>query len=188
MPSILSTFRYGFIKYIQPKRVLIKHVLVRILLFVLVAAFIEAAVFNFRSITTMFNEPIDVSDQINLAQTEDGRYVASATQNTIELKNIDKKVNSVHLKLDKNQDAQEFSVLINFTDSAHSTYFNTTEYTVGVPEYKMSTVSKRSHYFVLQSTGNLKDLQLKIAGEKVNYPIYIKGLVLNDKYPFQFLY
>lgn len=187
MPSLFQTFKYAYQKYIQPNRARIWHVLKRVIVICLIALFLECVVFNFRALTTIFNKPHDVSDKINLEQTDDGRYVISALQNTIELKDINEKVGSIYFKMNKSQDPQEFTLKINFTDSGHSTYFDTTDYTVGVPEVNISTYSKRSQYFYLHPTGELKNLQFQVGGKDISYPLYIDKIVLNAHYPFDFV-
>lgn len=187
MPSLITTIKYAYKKHIQPRRARIRHVLLRILILLVIAAALEVVVFNFRSILTAFNKPIDISEKMNLQQTADGRYVVSATQNTIEIKDINEAVSSVNLKMNKNQGAQVFNVKMNFTDSGHSTYFDTTEYTVGIPEVEMSTNSKRSQFFTIHATGKVKDMKMQIYGEDLNYPLYIDALIINAQYPFDFI-
>lgn len=188
MPSLITTIKYAYKKHVQPRRARIKHILLCIIVLLCISAICEVVVFNFRTITTAFNKPIDISEKINLQQTNDGRYVVSSNQNTIELKEINQPINSVQLKMNKNQDAQIFDVKINFTDNAHSTYFDTTEYSVGIPEIEMSTISPRSQYFTIHPTGNVNDMRLHIFGENLNYPIYIDSIVINPHYPFNFVF
>lgn len=154
----------------------------------IIAALLECAVFNFRTLTTLFSKPNDISEKINLQQTNDGRYVISSVQNTIELKGINQKVDNIHLKMSEDQNAQVFTLKINFTDSAHSTFFDTTEYSVGIPEVDISTTSQRSQYFTVHPTGQVKDMQLQITGEHLKYPLYIDSIVINDHYPFNFVF
>lgn len=135
----------------------------------------------------MFFKPIDISEKINLTQTSDGRYVVSANDNIVELKDINEKVENVRIKMNKSQDAKLFKVKLNFTDGGHSTYFDTTEYTVGIPDVTMSTSSPKSQYFSIHSTGALKNLKLQFYGEQLNYPLYIDKIFINAHYPFEFI-
>lgn len=187
MPSLFQTFKYGYTKFVQPKRARIKHIACCLAVIVAIALFFEVVVFNFRAISTAFNKPIDISEKINLQKTSDGRFVVSAGQNTIELKDINQKVGCVHLAMDKSSDPQEFSVKINFTDSGHKTYFDTTDYTVGIPEVKISTTSQKTQYFTISPTGEVKDMKFIFGGKEINYPLYIKAIVINDRYPFDFV-
>lgn len=187
MPSLLSTIKYGYKKFIQPKRLRIKHLIIAIFSIILIAALTELVVFNFRAITTHFYDPIDISEKINLSQTSDERYVVSANENTIELKDINVKADNIRIKISKNQDAKLFKVKLNFTDGCHSTYFDSTEYTVGIPDVTMSTTSLKSQYFSIHSTGELKNLKLQFYGENLNYPIYIDKIIVNAHYPFDFV-
>lgn len=188
MPSLLSTIKYGYKKFIQPKRLRIKHLIIAIFSIILIAALTELVVFNFRAITTHFYDPIDISEKINLSQTSDERYVVSANENTIELKDINVKADNIRIKISKNQDAKLFKVKLNFTDGCHSTYFDSTEYTVGIPDVTMSTTSLKSQYFSIHSTGELKNLKLQFYGENLNYPIYIDKIIVNAHYPFDFVW
>lgn len=187
MPSLISTLKYGYKKYVQPKRARLIHVIVRLFILLLIATALEICVFNFRSISTVFLNPVDLSPKINLQQTSDGRFVVSANQNIIEIKDINQDVSNIHFKMNKNQDAQLFDLKINFTDSGHKTFFDTTEYSVGVPEYEMATNSVRSQYFTVHPTGQIKDMRIKVFGEDLNYPLYIDSIIINDHYPFEFV-
>lgn len=187
MPSLVSTLRYAYKKYIQSRRARIKHILLWLLAFLLLSACVETFVFNFRTWTSLFNEPIDLSEKINLQQTTDGRFVVSASDNIIEMRDINQQINNIHLKMNKNQDAKVFNVKLNFTDSGHSTYFDTTEYTVGIPDVSVSTSSQRSQYFSIHSTGKIGNLKLQIYGEHLDYPLYIDNIVANAHYPFNFV-
>ena len=187
MPSLITTIKYAFKKHVQPRRARIKHVLICLLVLLGIAALLEVVVFNFRTITTAFNKPVDISQKMNLQQTPDGRYVVSSNQNTFEIKDINQEISNIHLKMNKNQGAQLFNVKINFTDSGHSTYFESTEYSVGIPEITMSTNSKRSQYFTVHPTGKVKDIKFQITGEDLNYPLYIDSVFINSHYPFDFV-
>lgn len=187
MPSFLETLKYGYIKYIQPKRARIIHILSRIVICLVLAALLEVVLFNFRSITTLFNKPIDLAEKINLQQTDDERFVITSNQNTIELKNLNIPINSLNIQMNNGQDAQVCKLKINFTDSGHSTYFDTTEYTVGVPDVTVSTVSDRSQYFVLHATGQVKDLKILVHGEDIGYPLYFDTIIANPQFPFTFV-
>lgn len=187
MPSLITTIKYAYKKHIQPRRARILHILKCILVILAIAAAVEVCVFNFRAILTAFNKPIDISEKINLTQTADERYVVSSTQNVIELKDINENITALNLKMSKNQDAQIFNVKINFTDSGHSTFFDSTEYSVGIPEIEVSTASIRSQYFTIYPTGKVRDMRLQIYGEDLNYPVYIDSIIANPHYPFNFV-
>ena len=104
MPSLITTIKYAYKKHLQPRRARIRHILLRILILLAIAAALEVIVFNFRSISTAFYKPTDISEKMNLQQTADGRYVVSSAQNTIEIKDIGEEVSSINLKMNKNQE------------------------------------------------------------------------------------
>lgn len=187
MPSLITTIKYAYKKHIQPRRARILHILKCILVILAISAAVEVCIFNFRAISSAFNKPIDISEKINLTQTADERYVVSSTQNVIELKDINENITALNLKMSKNQDAQIFNVKINFTDSGHSTFFDSTEYSVGIPKIEVSTASIRSQYFTIHPTGKVRDMRLQIYGEDLNYPVYIDSIIANPQYPFNFL-
>ena len=75
---------------------------------------------------------------------------------------------------------------IQFTDDAHHTYFDSTEYTVGVPDVAVSTLSDQSEYINLNTAGLVDNLRIEITGENVSYPIKLSDIVLNAHHPFDF--
>lgn len=187
MPTLWQTIKYGWGRYVTPRRVLIKHIL-RVVLSILIISFLlEFFVCNFRYWTTLFNKPIDLSEKINLAKTGDGKFILSEQNNVIEIHNIDSHVTSINVDLDKNQDPVDFAWKVNFTDETHNNFFDTTDYTVGVPQINMSTASDRSQYFTLHTTGNVKSLKFEANGKKIQYPIFINSIIINAHYPFSFV-
>ena len=108
------------------------------------------------------------------------------SSNVLEFHDLNKEIHNIHLDFDNTQAAQNVTIQISFTDSAHETYFNTTEYTFGVPEVDVSTFSEDSQYLYLQSSGLIQDLRLEIVSEETTYPIILNAIVINDPQPFAF--
>ena len=187
MPTFLETLRSGYDRAIAPHAAVLRRILVSVLVLLCASMLIEVFVCNFRFFTSATNEPIDLADKINLQQTDDGRFVISESGTPIEIQGINAPVNNIFVKLSKHQNGQRFDLKINFTDSGHSTYFDTTEYTVGVPEVALSTASTRSQYFSLHTTGNVGNIKLQVTGDDVSYPIYIDTIYVNANYPFEFV-
>ena len=95
-------------------------------------------------------------------------------------------MHNIWLNFDYRQPAQELTVKIQFADDAHHTYFDSTEYTVGVPDVAVSTLSDQSEYINLNTAGLVDNLRIEIAGENVSYPIKLSDIVLNAHHPFDF--
>ena len=105
---------------------------------------------------------------------------------TLEFSNLNTEVHNIWLNFDYRQPAQELTVKIQFTDDAHHTYFDSTEYTVGVPDVAVSTLSDQSEYINLNTTGLVDNLRIEVTGENVSYPIKLSDIVLNAHHPFDF--
>ena len=90
------------------------------------------------------------------------------------------------LNFDYRQPAQQLKVKIQFTDEAHSTYFDSTEYTVGVPEVDVNTLCDQSEYINLNTTGLVSNLKITISGEDINYPVMLSDVSINAREPFLF--
>ena len=105
---------------------------------------------------------------------------------TLEFSNLNTEVHNIWLNFDYRQPAQELTVKIQFTDDAHHTYFDSTEYTVGVPDVAVSTLSDQSEYINLNTAGLVDNLRIEITGENVSYPIKLSDIVLNAHHPFDF--
>lgn len=159
-----------------------------------IAFFLEIFIFNFNFFSTISNEPTDMSDKITLPKSNkssvDGRpsFVLTSDSHFLEFRNIDQKINSIQIEFDTSQVAQAVEVKLQFTDEAHVSYFDTTEYTAGIPLTSMSTLLKQTQYVRLNTAGVMHDLKVEIVSETfdVQYPLYLKSVVLNPNRPFDF--
>ena len=126
--------------------------------------------------------PINLVGLADSSEVEEGSFAQNqpvrltATSNVLEFHDLNKEIHNIHLDFDNTQAAQNLTVQISFTDSAHETYFNTTEYTFGVPEVDVSTFSEDSQYLYLQSSGLIQDLRIEIVNEDATYPIVLNAL------------
>ncbi len=181
-------------KFIVPKKKRLLRLTRNLLLLLAAALALEIFLFNFNYFSTLQNSPIDLSDQISLAKSnkssDDGRasFVLTSDNHTLEFHNINKKVNSVQIEFDTEQTAQALEIKMQFTDEAHVSYFDTTDYTAGIPLMSMSTLLKNTQYMRLNTTGNMKDLRIEVVGNTydVQYPLYLKTIVVNPNRPFDF--
>ena len=154
---------------------------------VAVALFLEVFVFNINFYKSLGYNSIDLSDALTLQETTDEQYKITEVDNVIEFSNLNIEVHNVYLKFDWMQPAQNLTFKIQFTDDAHKTYFDSTEYTLGVPEVDMSTMVSESQYVNLQTTGYVDNLRIELVGnEKTSYPVRLTSLVLNAHRPFSF--
>lgn len=105
---------------------------------------------------------------------------------TLEFSSLNTEVRNIRIDFNADQPAQNIAVKIQFTDSAHQTYFDTTEYTVGIPDASVSTVVDPSKFINLQTAGYVENLRIEVVGEDVSYPILLNGVSLNAHRPFAF--
>ena len=175
----------------------IKHAAIRVGIILVLALLLEVFLFNMNFFISSTYEPVNLTNQSGLApadssEVEEDSFAQNqpvrltATSNVLEFHDLNKEIHNIHLDFDNTQAAQNLTVQISFTDSAHETYFNTTEYTFGVPEVDVSTFSEDSQYLYLQSSGLIQDLRIEIVNEDATYPIVLNALVINDPQPFAF--
>ena len=152
-----------------------------------ISLFLEVFVFNINFYKSLGYNSIDLSDSLELQESSDEQYKITEVDNVIEFSNLNTEVHNVYLKFDWEQPAQNLTFKIQFTDDAHATYFDTTEYTLGVPEVDISTMVPESQYVNLNTTGYVKNLRIELVGnEKTNYPVRLTSVVLNAHRPFSF--
>ena len=175
----------------------IKHAAIRVGIIFVIALLLEVFLFNMNFFRSASYNPVDLTSQSGLDlvdpdkansgeldQVNAVRFTQST--NVIEFHDLNKEVHNIHLDFDNSQAAQTLTVQISFTDAAHETYFNTTEYTFGVPETQVSTFSEESQYLYLESSGLIQDLRVEIINEDATYPITLNAFVINDPQPFSF--
>lgn len=153
---------------------------------VLCAVVLETFVFNFNHWRSLTWETVTLDSQIDLPETSDGRYRISTVDNDIEFEHLGVKVHNLRLDFSWNQGAQNVPVKIWFTDDAHSTYFDDTEYTSGVPVAYVATNCDESEYLNLNSSGEIGKLRIQFGGDKTVYPLYLDGVSINAPEPFSF--
>lgn len=153
---------------------------------VFAAIVLEAAVFNFNHWRSMAWQTVTLDSQIDLPEAADGRYRVSTVDNDIEFEHLGVPVHNVRLDFSWNQGAQSVPVKIWFTDDAHSTYFDDTEYTSGVPVTQIATNCDESEYLNLNSSGEIGKLRIEIGGDETVYPLYLDGVSINAPEPFSF--
>ena len=151
----------------------IKHAAIRVGVIFVIALLLEVFLFNMNFFISSGYERVNLTEQSGLALADSDKADSyssdqnepvrlTATSNVLEFHDLNKEIHNIHLDFDNSQSAQNVTIQISFTDSAHETYFNTTEYTFGVPEVDVSTFSEESQYLYLQSSGYIQDLRIEI--------------------------
>jgi len=152
----------------------------------LVAAVLETFVFNFNYFASSGYNTIDLDGKISLQKTTDGYFKVTEVDHVLEFSDLNTDVHNVFLNFDWGQPAQLLDVKIQFTDEAHHTYFDSTEYTAGVPTVNVATNDNESRYINLNATGRMDKLRIEIGGDDTSFPIRLAGVALNVHRPFDF--
>ena len=186
MPTVRQNISYAYTGFMRAHRPAVRHLAKSILAILAVALLLETFLFNLNFFTSAGYNSISLNDKLNLQETTDEQYKLTAVNHTLEFSNLNTEVHNILLNFDYRQPAQELTVKIQFTDDAHHTYFDSTEYTVGVPDVAVSTLSDQSEYINLNTTGLVDNLRIEVTGENVSYPIKLSDIVLNAHHPFDF--
>ena len=189
MPTLWEKIRRIVGDYARANKAALKHVARCVAVIVLLATALEVFVFNINYFTSAGYNTIDLTSKLDLQQTHDGektQYRLTEVDHVIEFSNLNTEVRNIRLDFDFAQPAQALQVKIQFTDQAHHTYFDSTEYTVGVPETTVSTFVDQSEYINLNTTGLVDNLRIEIVGDNVQYPILLDGITVNAHHPFDF--
>ena len=186
MPTVRQNISYAYTGFMRAHRPAVRHLAKSILAILAVALLLETFLFNLNYFTSAGYNSISLNDKLNLKETTDEQYKLTAVNHTLEFSNLNTEVHNIWLNFDYRQPAQELTVKIQFTDDAHHTYFDSTEYTVGVPDVAVSTLSDQSEYINLNTAGLVDNLRIEITGENVSYPIKLSDIVLNAHHPFDF--
>ena len=186
MPTVRQNISYAYTGFMRAHRPAVRHLAKSILAILAVALLLETFLFNLNYFTSAGYNSISLNDKLNLQETTDEQYKLTAVNHTLEFSNLNTEVHNIWLNFDYRQPAQELTVKIQFTDDAHHTYFDSTEYTVGVPDVAVSTLSDQSEYINLNTAGLVDNLRIEVTGENVSYPIKLSDIVLNAHHPFDF--
>lgn len=186
MPTVRQNIRYFYVDRVRPRRKAIAHAVRAVLAILSVAVLLEVFLFNMNYFRSLDYNTINLSDKLDLQQTKDGRYKLTTVNHVMEFSNLNTEVHNVQLDFDWTQPAQVLKLKIQFTDSAHRTYFDSTEYTVGVPDTSVSTMSSQSEYVFLNTTGFTNNLRIEVVSDDTTYPVVLTSVKINAKVPFEF--
>ena len=186
MPTLRENISYAFDRTVVPHRASIVHLVKSAIVLVLAALMLEVFVFNCNYFASAGYQPINLKNKIELAQGSDDLFGLTSVNHVMEFSDLNTEVHNIRIDFDENQPAQNLTVKIQFTDDAHHTYFDSTEYTVGVPEVEVATNCTQSEYINLNTSGYVDNLRIEIVGEDVSYPIKLWTVSLNAHHPFDF--
>ena len=164
----------------------VKHVVKSVVVLVLIALLLETFLFNINYFRTAGYSTTNLNNRLTLTQTTDEQYRITEANHVIEFTNLNSEVHNLWLNFDYRQAAQQLTVKIQFTDDAHQTYFDTTEYTIGVPGVEVNTLCDESEFINLNTTGLVKNLKITITGEDISYPVILSDVAINAREPFHF--
>ena len=165
----------------EAKRCVISWVLI-----VLLALAAEVFLFNMNHFRTLGYQPVDLTSQINLQRADNGSYRMTVEDHVLDFRDLDCEVHNLYLGFDSQQPAQNLPIKIQFTDEAHLTFFDTTDYTEGVPLVEVATNGSQSKYINLNTAGKVGNMRIEVVGEDTAYPIYLDQVLINVPRPFAF--
>lgn len=186
MPTVLQNIAYFIKRYIVPKRAIFEHLGKSMVVLIALALALEAFVFNLNYFASASYDTIDLKNKIHLRQDKNEQFRLTSVNHEMEFTNLNTEVHDIFIGLAMDQPAQRVLFKIQFTDEAHLTYFDTTEYTVGLPEVQIATNNYQSQFINLNSTGLMNNLKITVVGDEVSYPIYLDTVKLNAHHPFDF--
>ena len=164
----------------------VKRMLAGAVVVVAIALLLEVFLFNINFFLTMGNDETVLDDQLGLSSNQSGTYLLTQFNHDMEFSGLDREVRNIHFDLDPDQPAQLLTFRIQFTDEAHKTYFNSTEYTQGVPDAVVSTASVQSQYVHIKASGKVSSLRIELVDDDVQYPVKLNGFSINAPEPFTF--
>ena len=132
MPRLRKHIQYSLHDLRVYRGGMIKHVLKSTLVLVLLALLLETFLFNINYFRTCGYHTTNLDNRLTLTKTVDDQYRVTEVNHTIEFTNLNAEVHNIWLNFDYRQPAQQLTVKIQFTDEAHQTYFDSTEYTVAL--------------------------------------------------------
>ena len=133
----------------------------------------EVFLFNINFYRTLGYEPVNLTSQLDLPKTDEGLYRLTMEDHVMDFRDLNCEVHNLYLDFDPEQPAQNLPVKIQFTDEAHLTFFDSTDYTEGVPLVDVATNGSQSKFINLNTAGKVGSHSREVMGEDTTYPIYI---------------
>lgn len=186
MPSLLENIRYHLTRVFKANERSIRHIARCIAIILGIALVLEVFVFNINFFLTAGYDTIDLRSKIDLREGPDDVFRMTSLDHEVEFQNLNTPVKNIKIDFDQNQPAQVLDIKIQFTDEAHATYFDSTEYTEGVPLVEVSTMSDESKLININATGTVNNLKIELVGDEISYPVRLNDIYLNAHHPFRF--
>lgn len=186
MPTLLENIVYHLGRFYRANQASIAHIAKCIAVVLGCALALEVFVFNISFFTTAGLDTINLKKKIELHEGADEVFRMTAVDHEVEFKNLNVHIQNIMIDFDSAQPAQVLQLKIQFTDEAHATYFDSTEYTEGVPLVDVSTMSNQSKFINLNTTGTVTNLKISLVGDDVRYPVRLNTIYLNAHHPFDF--
>ncbi len=186
MPSVRDNATYFCRSFMDRHGAAVLHFAKVAAVLIACALALEVFVFNMNFYLTAGLEPRDVTRECGLPENDIGQLMLTEANHAVVLQGLDQAVENVWLDFDGEQPAQLLECKVSFTDEAHKTFFDTTEYTRGVPIVDVSTVSEKSEYLNLNASGRVQALEIELVGDEVRYPVLLDKVVVNANRPFDF--
>ncbi|WP_165248278.1 cytochrome C oxidase Cbb3 [Adlercreutzia sp. ZJ141] len=186
MPTVRQNISYYAEEYADRYGAGTSRVLKHLAIVVLAALLLEVFVFNMNYFISAQYNTISLHDRISLDTASDGTFKLTEADNVMEFSGLNTEVHNVKVDFYAPQSAKVVNLKIQFTDEAHKTYFDSTEYTVGIPIAQVSTKSDESEYINIQASGLVDSLRIEVVGEDVSYPIKVEDVSINAHCPFRF--
>lgn len=186
MPTLSENIAYLLRRYVLPRRGIFARIAKVLATALALSLLLEAFVFNFNYFASASYDTIDLKAKIDLRQDSEDSFYMTEFRHELEFSNLNTEVHNVAVLFDTSQPAQIVPLKIQFTDEAHLTYFDSTEYTVGIPTVDVATSSRQTQYVNLNSTGLMSSLKISVEGDEVEYPLYLDTVLINVQRPFEF--
>ena len=136
---------------------------------------LEISIFNINFYTSKGNKEINLNSQLADYQNCEG-YYTFFTDETIEIPQIDEKINNIHIKLNRNNPLV-ITANILLTDEANQFYY-------GTPERAIYLDVKKSEYININTSGNSEKIGLIFESDLDT--VNIDSISINAERPFEF--
>lgn len=186
MPTLPENIRYCLVRFCKANEAAIRHIGRCVAIIVGLALLLETFVFNFNFYASAGLDTINLRNRIDLREGSDDVFRMTSLDHEVEFQNLNTVVRNIKVDFDHDQPAQVLGLKIQFTDEAHATYFDSTEYTEGVPIVEVSTMSDESMFINLNATGAVNNLKIELVGDDISYPVRLNTIYLNAHHPFRF--
>lgn len=190
MFETLADIFHDFWTLLQRNKRVVRHVLTCAAVILALGALVEVFIFNFNYFASLGYKPINLTYELQgqLPKSMNNKeYRLTTVNNSIEFSGLNTEVHNIHVQFDSRESAQVVSATIHYTDEAHQTYFDSNEYSVGIPTANIATNGTESQYLNLNASGKVQNLKIEFSGDDdLTYPITIIKVEVNAHCPFTF--